>query len=154
MREADARPEGANAKCCVLQPSTGLERWTTGCGCVIIRTSHGATTAREIGSITAARGDRSAAQRAVGRVAGPGSAQTGRRHGRGCAELGSEASRGAIQATITTYDGNPLMSSARAQGMRTGGLKLGSRHDLEEVSGRRATEFILSEKQNRDDKYF
>jgi hypothetical protein len=73
----DARPEGAHAKCCVLQPSTGPERWTTGCGCVIIRTSHGATTAREmIGSSTAARGDRSAARRVVGGVAGPGSAQT------------------------------------------------------------------------------
>ena len=54
----------------------GPERGTTGCGCVIIRTSHGATTAREIGSSTAACGDRSEARRAVGGVAGPGSAQT------------------------------------------------------------------------------
>jgi hypothetical protein len=39
---------------------------------------HGATTAGEIGSSTAARGDRSAARRAVGGVAGPGSAKGGR----------------------------------------------------------------------------
>jgi hypothetical protein len=51
MREADARPEGAHAKCGVLQPSTGPERWTTGCGFVaafvIIRTSHGAHNDRQ-----------------------------------------------------------------------------------------------------------
>jgi hypothetical protein len=45
----------AHAKCGVLQPSTGPERWTTICVFFIIRTCHGATTAREIGSSTAAR---------------------------------------------------------------------------------------------------
>jgi hypothetical protein len=49
----------------------GPREVTTGCGCVIIRTSHGTTTAREIGCSTAARGDESAE-----RVVGPGSAQT------------------------------------------------------------------------------
>jgi hypothetical protein len=32
-----------------------------------------------------------------------------------------EASCGALHAAITTYDGNPLVTCARAQGMRTGG---------------------------------
>jgi hypothetical protein len=54
----------------------GPERWTTVCGCVIIQTSHGAATARQIGFSTAARGDKSSARWAVGGVAGPGSAPT------------------------------------------------------------------------------
>ena len=44
-------------------------------------------------------------------------------------------------STSVTYDGNPLVSCARARGMRTGGLELFNRHDLEEVSGRRGGVF-------------
>jgi hypothetical protein len=48
-----------------------------------------------------------------------------------------------------------MVTCARSQGMRTSGLAagLGSRHDFEEVSARRATGFIASEKQKRDGKY-
>jgi hypothetical protein len=58
--------------------------------------------------------------------------------------VGSEASRGAIQASITTYNGNPLVSSRRAQGMRTGGP--GQQTGFGRGKRPKGTEFILSEK--------
>ena len=56
-------------------------------------------------------------------------------HGLGCAEAEAEASCGALQAAITTYDGNPLAverTGARHEDGRLG--RLWNRHDLEEVS--------------------